>query len=226
MTTIDAGAITLRTADRVARRAKHARADHRRTSGGPPAAAHARRVDRRTPTRFLVAVDGRHDGRLRASSRRSARRSPKCGRSRSTRRARGQRRRCRARRRAPAPRPSRRLRQAVRVHARARRTSSDGLLDRAAPLAAGEDLHRLREVPAVPHCGQYAMVLPLEVGSVDSSAADRAAALASRAQRIRRHDVRVQTRRSPSPAASRRRGVPRGGRQRRASRRSGASIWR
>ena len=38
----------------------------------------------------------------------------------------------------------------------------DGLLDRAAPVAAREDLHRLPQVSALPPCGQYAMVVPLD----------------------------------------------------------------
>ena len=50
---------------------------------------------------------------------------------------------------APARAPGR-IRQALRVHAQAGLLQPDGVLDRPAPLAAGEDLHRLREMPAVP----------------------------------------------------------------------------
>ena len=84
------------------------------------------------------------------SWRRSARRSPRSARWRSTRRRAARRRRVDARRRAAPARAPRRLRQAVRVHPRARLLQPDGLLDRAAPLGAGEDVHRLREVSAVP----------------------------------------------------------------------------
>ena len=45
----------------------------------------------------------------------------------------------------------RRLRDAVRVHARRAVLRPPELLDRAAPVAAGEDRHRLRRLPAVPH---------------------------------------------------------------------------
>ena len=142
------GRITLRTADAVGR-ADAARAHHGQSRGGPSAAAHARRADASTPRASSSRCAA---GRSSAapSSRRSARTSPRCARSPST----------------PARAAAASARRLVdELRRRARREGfdklcafthapgyfmPDGLLDRAAPLAAGEDLHRLREVPALP----------------------------------------------------------------------------
>ena len=130
-------------------REEAARADSGEPRGRASAAAHARRADASTPT-----ASSSRSRRARSSAapswRRSARTSPKSARSPSTRRRAAAGVGVDDRRRAAAARAARGLREAVRVHARARLLHSHGLLDRAAPLAAREDLHRLREVPAVP----------------------------------------------------------------------------
>src|SRR4029077_4725586 len=51
---------------------------------------------------------------------------------------------------AVAARPQAGVRKALRLHAQTGLLQPDGILDRAAPLAAGEDLRRLREVPFIP----------------------------------------------------------------------------
>src|SRR2546428_4245246 len=123
-------------------------ADFSESRGRSSAAAHAQRARR---ARGTVRHRGsrQEDRRLR----RAGTAQPPRGRGAI---ARGGRRRARTRRRyaaggrVAAPRAGRRLRKAVRVHAHARVLHADGLLDRAAPVAPREDLHRLPQVPPLP----------------------------------------------------------------------------
>ena len=104
---------------------------------------------RSAPGRFVVATRGRKVigcaelAPLSAASGRGAVARGRQGRTRRPRRGDD-------RRRAAAARAARRLREAVCLHARAELFHPHGLLDRAAPVAHREDLHRLREVPALP----------------------------------------------------------------------------
>ena len=139
-------------------------------------------------------------GRLSAarSWRRSARRWPKCVRSRWTRVERGMAsgpcssRNC-------ASGPPRGLRQAVRVHARAGLLHADGLFDRAASVDPGEDLHRLREVSTVP------ALRPVRDGP--AARLDRAtrSIATCRSSRVTHERADRSDRSKRSPAASRRR---------------------
>ena len=129
------GRITLRTAGAADAKKLYALI-HGEPRGRAPAAAHARRARPSTPTRFVVAVRGAQDRRLRraGAAQPARRRSAIAGGRRARRAAAGvgvaivdELR---------AARAARRLREALRVHARAALLHSHGLLDRAAPLAA------------------------------------------------------------------------------------------
>ena len=142
-------------------REEAARAHHGEPRGRPPAAADARRAD---------------GARRRASSSRCAARtivgcaelaplSPQVAEVRSLAvdaDARGSRVGDDDRRRAAAARAPRRLREAVRVHARARLLHPHGLLDRAAPWLPEKIFTDCVKCPQFRTCGQYAMVVPLD----------------------------------------------------------------
>ena len=143
------------------RRRRDSRADRRRTS--PKAICCRARREEIAVARVALRRGraGRTRRRLRRSGAAQPARRPRCGRSSSatTRASRGIGRRLVDELASRAA--ARRLRDAVRVHARAGLLRADGLLDRAARLAAGEDRDRLPILRAVPHCGQYAVMLPL-----------------------------------------------------------------
>ena len=104
---------------------------------------------RRHAHRFVVCeVGGEHQGVRRAGAALQARRrSPFAGRLRGLPARRPGR---AARRRAAPPRARRRVRDALRLHARRAVLRPPELLHRPASLAAGKDRDRLRHLPAVP----------------------------------------------------------------------------
>ena len=109
-------------------------------------------------------------------------------------------------------RAARRLRQAVRVHARARLLHPHGLLDRAAPLAAGEDLHRLREVPAVPAAAASTRWSCRSTSAFDAERGYGAAGVAPRAasRSMTAHTLEPSTAASTTPRGFRAAGVSAG----------------
>ena len=124
------------------------RADSSEPGRRASAAAHARRADRPCGT-VRRRGQGAQDRRLRraGAAQPARRRSAVAGGRWIGARQPGRR---RDRRRAAAARAARGLRKALRLHPCAALFHPHGLLDRAAPLAHREGVHRLREMPAVP----------------------------------------------------------------------------
>ena len=190
---------------------KASRADPGQSRRGPPAAAHARRAGGPCgPLRRAL------HGRKIVGCAELAPLSPQVAEVRSLavdRAARGLGRRHAARRGAAARAQARGFDKLCAFTHAPGIFHPDGLFDRAAPLAAREGLHRLREVPAVPACGQYAMVLPLDEARSRAGPrrAHRTARLARRANHA--HDTHVSRndcRRRHDPAGFRAAGVSAG----------------
>ncbi len=163
------------------------------------------RTHRRTSSEHVArfVVRAKHaDDDARASAapswRRSAPASPKCGRSSSTKRSAAGTSARSSSSRVAADGDGQRIRDAVRVHARAGAFRAHGLHHRAAHLGAGEDRARLHGCALFRRCGQHAVMLPLRAGVAVGPERPAAVIHGSRA--------RAATRGSRSAPGRRRRG--------------------
>ena len=201
--------ILLRSGDPIGR-APAARAHHGQPRGRPAAAAHARGGDR---SRRAIRRRGArpHDRRLR----RAGAAQPAGGRSpvaRGRRPRAGRRRRHDARRGTAAARPARGIRQAVRVHARARYFSQMGFSIVPHLWVPEKIFTDCVKCPSFRRCGQFAMVVPLEPAAETSSGRrrsrcgshDHAHPRGARDDLRRRHDAPGRSAPPASAPASRR----------------------